>query len=120
MVEGFCHYCGQDGPLTRDHLVPKSRMFARVRALPSHGEWNIVLSCGLCNSTRGSMPYPTFAAKRGVTFDEIVVVCLRLWTGWEAMGIGPLPKTDQAAMQRVRVDDRRSESVFDRVQMLLG
>ena len=42
-----CAYCGQDGPLSIDHLVPKSK------GGPDHAN-NTVQACRSCNSSKGS------------------------------------------------------------------
>ncbi len=44
---GGCAYCGGPGPLTRDHVVPKSKG-------GRHGYWNIVPACEPCNRDKDS------------------------------------------------------------------
>lgn len=48
-----CHYCGSEGPLTADHVVPQ--VFGG-----GHEESNLVCACRTCNVSRGKKPYEDF------------------------------------------------------------
>lgn len=48
-----CHYCGIEGPLTADHIIP------RFYGGGDEAE-NLVPACRTCNSSRGKKPYRDF------------------------------------------------------------
>lgn len=73
-----CHYCG--GPATtRDHIVPRSRIFMR----PAPGAENLVPACSICNLVKGDLPSTCRCQK-----------CLNAWYRWGPMGWHDLPTVD--------------------------
>lgn len=56
---GVCPYCGTYGALTRDHVVPKSRLYSGeikdkdAQQIPRKG--NIIMVCGWCNENKADM-----------------------------------------------------------------
>lgn len=55
--EGLCAYCGTDGPMTMDHVVPLSRGGHHVAG-------NVVPACRSCNSAKGALTAGEFLARR--------------------------------------------------------
>jgi|SRR6185312_8835941 len=55
-----CHYCDalftDEKPPTFDHIVPRSEGGTRLDG--------VVLACGKCNGSRGSLPYEVFVRQR--------------------------------------------------------
>lgn len=48
-----CHYCGIDGPLTTDHIIPRASGGGDDTS-------NLVPACMTCNTSRGKKPYDEF------------------------------------------------------------
>lgn len=76
---GVCHYCGETGPMTRDHLIPVSLRREWIRygtvspeadryfkGLPYEATPNVMIhfgtvpACPSCNNKRGTRPYAEF------------------------------------------------------------
>lgn len=57
--EGRCAYCGCEGPMTIDHLVP-------VMAGGEHVVENVVPACLSCNSKKNDAPLDVALARLGV------------------------------------------------------
>ena len=51
-----CHYCLEDGPITRDHIVPR-RLVRRLHLPGNHSfhAKNIVPACGTCNVEKSDL-----------------------------------------------------------------
>lgn len=57
-----CHYCGADGPLTADHVIPRAYGGGDEAS-------NLVPACRTCNTSRGKRDYHEF--KENVAADLI-------------------------------------------------
>ena len=57
-LAGSCHYCGNDSNLSLDHLIPQFRN-------GEHSANNFVVACRSCNSSKGSLDFLEWMAKKG-------------------------------------------------------
>jgi HNH endonuclease len=57
-LAGLCHYCGDDSNLSLDHLIPQFRN-------GEHSANNLVEACRSCNSSKGSLDFLEWMAKKG-------------------------------------------------------
>lgn len=64
-----CVYCGKDGKLTIDHVIPLSLIFNQANDLRIPPKGNVVPACEQCNILRSSMSLEIFARQNGVCFD---------------------------------------------------
>lgn len=60
-----CHYCRTAPGLTKDHVIPRSRVSDRAT-------YFTVPACGPCNHKRANKAYAPFAYDKGV--DPLVIV----------------------------------------------
>jgi hypothetical protein len=56
-LAGSCHYCGDDSNLSLDHLIPQFRN-------GEHSANNLVVACRFCNSSKGSLDFLEWMAKK--------------------------------------------------------
>jgi len=57
-LAGSCHYCGDDSNLSLDHLIPQFRN-------GEHSANNLIVACRSCNSSKGSLDFLEWIAKKG-------------------------------------------------------